>query len=103
MNHYANWARGALVGSALALSLSAGVSAQTLVMSLDLEGVSASSGAACSSGSIKPSHVALAMNLDEDVIKGAVRFSFGPDMTAADIDRLVAVWSKITERLKKKG
>ena len=58
-----------------------GVSAETLLIRLDREGVSASAGAACSSGSLDPSHVLLAAGLTEEEARQGVRFSFGPDQT----------------------
>jgi len=79
-----------------------GVAAQTILMSLDLEGTAISSGSACSSGTVKSSHVLEAMQLSPDEIKGALRISFGWDTDDAALDRLVAVWSKITPRFTTK-
>jgi cysteine desulfurase len=67
-----------------------GVEGEPLIRALDAHGVAASSGAACASVSWEPSHVLLAMGLPLDVAAGAVRFSLGPESTAAEIDAAVA-------------
>ncbi|HZG56410.1 cysteine desulfurase family protein [Paenibacillus sp.] len=54
-----------------------GASTESVLMNLDLEGIAAASGSACSSGSLRPSHVLLAMGLPEERVRSAVRFSFG--------------------------
>jgi cysteine desulfurase len=61
-----------------------GISAETMLIRLDRAGVSASSGAACSSGSVEPSHVLLACGWLESMAKEGLRFSFGPGITASD-------------------
>jgi cysteine desulfurase len=61
-----------------------GVDAETLLIRLDREGIAASSGAACSSGSVEPSHVVLAMGLSEKYAKEAIRFSFGLNNTVGE-------------------
>jgi cysteine desulfurase len=66
------------------------VSGETLVIALDLAGISVSTGSACASGAVTPSHVILAMGADEDEARGAVRFSMGWSTTADDIERLLA-------------
>jgi cysteine desulfurase len=58
-------------------------------MQLDRDGIAVSSGSACSSGSVEPSHVLLAMGVDATIARGAIRVSVGKDTTAADIDKLV--------------
>jgi cysteine desulfurase len=63
-----------------------GCRADVLVMALDLAGVACSTGSACSSGSLLPSPVLRAMGVADDVLRSAVRFSFGPPLTTADID-----------------
>jgi len=55
-------------------------------MALDLAGVACSTGSACSSGSLLPSPVLRAMNVPDDVLRSALRFSFGPTLELADID-----------------
>ena len=71
-----------------------GKSSETLVMALDLAGYAISAGSACSSGKVKPSHVALAMGRDENIARGALRVSFGAWNKAAEIDGFVAQLSK---------
>ncbi|MGL6095555.1 MAG: cysteine desulfurase family protein [Fimbriiglobus sp.] len=63
-----------------------GCRADVLLMRLDLAGVACSTGSACSSGSLLPSPVLRAMGVPDDVLRSAVRFSFGPTLTDADID-----------------
>lgn len=72
----------------------AGKSSETLVMALDLAGYAISAGSACSSGKVKPSHVALAMGHPENVARGALRVSLGAWNHAAEIDGFVAQLSK---------
>jgi len=72
-----------------------GVDAETMLIRLDREGISASSGAACSSGSVEPSHVLLACGYTHDQSKEGLRFTFGPDITISEAreaaDRVLAV------------
>lgn len=77
-----------------------GLSAQTQMMALDLDGISVSSGSACSSGSFKPSHVLMAMGVSEEDAKCALRLSLGWGTTTADIDHFVKIWSKLVNRQK---
>jgi len=72
-----------------------GVSAQMLLMQLDLAGFAVSAGAACSSGKLARSHVLEAMGLPPEICAGAIRVSLGPTTTAGDIDRFVATLSQI--------
>jgi cysteine desulfurase len=67
-------------------------------MALDLGGVAVSSGAACSSGKVGPSHVLQAMGIAPDDARCAIRVSLGWSSTAADIDRLVRAWSDLVAR-----
>ncbi|MBJ6764268.1 cysteine desulfurase [Myxococcaceae bacterium JPH2] len=66
-----------------------GVEAETLLMALDLEGICASSGAACASGTLTPSHVLLAMGLSPTQARASVRFSLGPDTTLHEVEHVV--------------
>jgi cysteine desulfurase len=77
-----------------------GIPAETALMALDLEGVSVSSGSACSSGAFKPSHVLMAMGYDENDAKSALRFSYGWATTNADIDAALAAFETVMKRLK---
>ena len=65
------------------------LSAESLVIALDMRGIAASTGAACSSGSVEPSHVLLAMGRSRDEAKSSVRFSFGRYHTHADVEALI--------------
>lgn len=73
-----------------------GVAATTQLIRFDMAGIAVSAGSACSSGSLKPSHVLAAMGWDEGSAREVVRISFGPDTQQADIDRVVATWQAIT-------
>ncbi|MDR7485580.1 MAG: cysteine desulfurase family protein [Armatimonadota bacterium] len=64
---------------------------ESLLLALDLEGIAASSGSACTSGSLEPSHVIAALGLPERIAAGTVRFSLGRWTTAEEIDRTLAV------------
>ncbi|MEM7618478.1 MAG: cysteine desulfurase family protein [Pseudomonadota bacterium] len=74
--------------------------AQTQLMSLDLDGISVSSGSACSSGTFKPSDVLMAMGVSEEDAKCALRISLGWNTTSADIDAFITSWSKLVDRHK---
>ncbi len=71
------------------------VKAQNALILLDLAGVSASSGSACSSGKVKASHVLAAMGVAPHVADGAIRVSLGRSTTGADIDRFLAAWAQV--------
>ncbi len=75
-----------------------GVAAAAQMMQLDLAGIAVSAGSACSSGSLKTSHVLLAMGLEEEAAREVIRVSFGPQTGESDIDALVAEWRKLHER-----
>jgi cysteine desulfurase len=72
-----------------------GAEGEALVIALDLEGIAASSGAACASGTLEPSGVLSAMGQDPVRASAAVRFSLGPDTTAMEIDRVLEVMPAI--------
>jgi cysteine desulfurase len=76
-----------------------GVSSETILMALDLEGVGASSGSACMVGSVVASHVLLAMGLSTDVAGSAIRFSLGRETTEADVDRAGMVVGSVLNRI----
>ena len=73
----------------------AGKDGETLLLSLDMQGVAASSGSACASGSIDPSHVLLSLGLPGDLAGSAVRFSFGRGTTAGELSRVVEILVRI--------
>ncbi len=77
-----------------------GCEGQNIVFLLDLHGIAASTGAACSSGAATPSHVLKAMGLDEERVKSAVRFSFGRDNTHADVRLAVQAVKKIVRSIR---
>ena len=70
----------------------------TLLAALDLEGICASGGAACSAGSVEPSHVLLAMGLEGEPARSLVRFSLGRETTEEEIDAVVAALAAILSR-----
>ncbi len=78
-----------------------GMKAETAVIAFDLEGVAVSSGAACSSGKVAPSHVLEAMGAGADVARGAVRVSLGPRTGEAEVERFLKAWEKLAENLYK--
>jgi len=80
-----------------------GISGEGLVIALDLQNMAVSTGAACSSGSIEPSHVLLAMGRSREEARSSVRFSFGRYNTAAEIAALVDATAKAAEKLRKEG
>ena len=72
-----------------------GVVATTQLIRFDLAGIAVSAGSACSSGSMKPSHVLAAMGWREEASREVIRISFGRATTEADIDRAIAVWRDV--------
>jgi cysteine desulfurase len=77
----------------------AGLSSETILMALDLEGVCASSGSACMVGSVVASHVLLAMGLPESLAGSAVRFSLGQETTEKEIDRVGTIIARVMNRI----
>ena len=75
--------------------------AETLVIAFDLDGVAVSSGSACSSGKVAPSHVLAAMGVPRELARGAIRVSTGPATSEADIDRFLNVWQRLNKSLSK--
>jgi cysteine desulfurase len=78
-----------------------GLKAETAVIGFDLEGIAVSSGSACSSGKVQPSHVLKAMGFGPEIAEGAVRLSLGWSTSAADIDRCLKAWRKLAGTLLK--
>lgn len=75
--------------------------AETAVIGFDLDGVAVSSGSACSSGKVQPSHVLSAMGFDPNIAQGAVRISLGWSTSDADINRCLEGWRKLARALLK--
>jgi len=76
------------------------VEGESLLLNLDMLGVAASSGSACTSGSLEPSHVLLALGLTPEVSHGSVRFSMGKSNTEEDIDYILEKMPPIVERMR---
>ncbi len=77
-----------------------GVEAESLLILLDAEGIAASAGSACASGSIEPSHVLTAMDVPESYALGTLRFSLGAENTAAEIDTVAEALPRLVARLR---
>ncbi len=78
----------------------AGIEAESLLILLDTEGIAASVGSACASGSIEPSHVLRAMGVPDEYALGTLRFTFGPENTDAELDTVAAVLPRLVARLR---
>lgn len=76
------------------------VEGESLLLSLDMKGIAASSGSACTSGSLDPSHVLLAMGLCHEIAHGSVRMTLGHSNTEEDIQYVLDVFPAIVERLR---
>ncbi|NLA27472.1 MAG: cysteine desulfurase NifS [Firmicutes bacterium] len=77
------------------------IEGEALLLGLDLEGIAASSGSACTSGSLEPSHVLLAMGMEHEVARGSLRLTLGRGNSDTDVDYLLAVLSPLAERLRR--
>ena len=76
------------------------VEGESLLLNLDMKGIAASSGSACTSGSLDPSHVLLAMGLDHATAHGSLRLTLGADNTEEDVDCFLEAFPAIVERLR---
>lgn len=76
------------------------IEGEAMVIALDLKGVAVSSGAACSSGAIEPSHVLTAMGLSPERARASIRISLGKQNTAEDADTLLALLPEVLGRLR---
>ncbi len=76
------------------------IEGQSLLISLDLEGIAVSTGSACSSGSLEPSPVIRALGRDDELARGAIRFSFGKGNRDEDIDYVLEVLPRVVEKLR---
>ena len=94
-----NGARGQRVPNTTNISFDR-TEAESLLIALDLAGIAVSTGSACSSGTLEPSHVLKAMGLPPHRTQNSIRFSLGHATTAADIERVVAVLPGIVDKLR---
>jgi cysteine desulfurase len=76
------------------------VEGESMVLNLDLQGICASTGSACSSASLEPSHVLLALGLSPEQAHGSLRFTLGRDNTEADVERVLEVLPGIVAKLR---
>src|SRR6266508_260492 len=77
-----------------------GTDSEALLMHLDLAGIACSSGSACSTGAVEPSHVLTAMGVPRELGVAALRFSFGKDNTADDVDAVIGALPRIVEKVR---
>jgi cysteine desulfurase len=78
-----------------------GADSEALLMHLDLAGVAVSSGSACSTGAVEPSHVLVAMGVPRDLALGTIRFSFGRESSLSDVERAAEVFPVVVEKVRK--
>lgn len=76
------------------------IEGEALLLSLDMAGIAVSSGSACSSGSLDPSHVLMAIGRPSGLAQGTIRFSFNQDNTKQEVDKVVEVLAKVVDRLR---
>lgn len=76
------------------------IEGEGLLISLDLQGVAVSTGSACSSGTLEPSPVIQALGRNDELSRGAIRFSFGKDNTVEDVDYVLGVLARVVEKLR---
>jgi cysteine desulfurase len=77
-----------------------GCTGESLMVLLDLSGIAVSVGSACAAGAAEPSHVLLAMGRDPDAARGGLRFSLGPETTAADVERVLEVLPTLVAQVR---
>jgi cysteine desulfurase len=77
-----------------------GTDSEALLMHLDLAGIACSSGSACSTGAVEPSHVLTAMGVPRELGVAALRFSFGKDSVAEDVDAVAQALPKVVEKVR---
>jgi len=76
------------------------IEGEGLLISLDLQGIAVSTGSACSSGTLEPSPVIIALGRNDELARGAIRFSFGKDNTEMDVDDVLEVLPRVVEKLR---
>lgn len=77
------------------------IEGEGLLISLDLQGVAVSTGSACSSGTLEPSPVIQALGRNDELARGAIRFSFGKDNTEPDVDYVLEILTQVVEKLRR--
>ena len=77
-----------------------GIEGESLLIKLDMAGVEVSTGSACSSGAVEPSHVLLAMDVEPRLAQSSLRFSFGWNNRPEDVDEIMKVLPEIVEELR---
>jgi cysteine desulfurase len=76
------------------------IEGESMLLSLDMKGVAASSGSACTSGSLEPSHVLLSMGIPHEIAHGSIRLTLGIDNRPEDVDYFMEIMPSIVERLR---
>jgi len=76
------------------------IEGESMLLNLDIEGVAASSGSACTSGSLEPSHVLLAIGLPHEIAHGSLRLTLGKDNTEEEVEYVIGILPKIIEKLR---
>jgi len=77
-----------------------GVEGESILLALDFERICASSGSACSTGSLEPSHVLIATGMPPEIARGSLRLTLGPENTRGEVERVLAVLPTIVARLR---
>ena len=80
-----------------------GTEGETLLLLLDQAGIACSSGSACQSGAVDPSHVLLALGVTADLASGSLRFTLGRGSTAEDVDAVLAVLPEVVQKARTAG
>ncbi len=78
----------------------AGVEGESILLYLDLEGIAVSTGSACASGSLDPSHVLLATGVDAELAHGSIRFSMGRETSMKEVEYVIDVLPPIIQRIR---
>ena len=78
----------------------AGVEAEPLLMALDVAGIAASSGSACTAGSLEPSHVLLALGRSQEMARSSLRLTLGPENTGEEVDYVVETLARLAPKLR---